>query len=157
MQRLNAAYAGGLISDATLVDRLDQVFHRTLVDPELLVGDLHLRRGVKGLHERVSQMVTSVVVRLGRSEDENSETLLALDWNGSSQQLFVGRSSGCDLVLTDSTVSRCHARLIPRDGLWVFHDLCSTNGSYLNGRRVQRCQLRPGDRLVLGKASLRVD
>jgi hypothetical protein len=42
-QRLNAAYAGGLISHKTLVFRLDEVFHGTLVDPALLVGDLHLR------------------------------------------------------------------------------------------------------------------
>jgi hypothetical protein len=158
VQRLNAAYAGGLISDATLVDRLDQVFDRTLVDPELLVGDLQLPEGVRGLHERATRMVTSVVARLGSwFAGEHLETLLALDWNGPSQELFIGRSSGCDVVLTDTTVSRCHGRLIPRDGFWVFHDLCSTNGSYLNGHRVRRSQLHPGDRLVLGQAALRVD
>jgi predicted component of type VI protein secretion system len=90
-------------------------------------------------------------------EDEASETLLALDWNRPSHELFIGRSTGCDVVLTDTTVSRCHARLTPRDGFWVLHDLCSTNGSYLNGHRVKRCQLHPGDRLVLGQAPLRVD
>jgi len=157
-QRLNAAYAGGLISDATLVDRLDQVFHRTLVDPEQLIGDLHLRRGAGGLRERSARMMTSVVTRLGALfDDEGAETLLALDWSGPAHELFIGRSSGCDLVLTHTTVSRCHARLIPRDGFWVLHDLCSTNGTYLNGRRIKRCQLRPGDRLVLGQAPLRVD
>jgi hypothetical protein len=158
VQRLNAAYAGGLISDATLSYRLDQVLNRKLVDPELLIGDLHLRNGVIGLHERVAQMMTSAVTRLGSLfEDEAPETLLALDWSGPSQELFIGRSPGCDVVVTDTTVSRCHARLIPRDGSWVFHDLCSTNGSYLNGHRVKRSQLHPGDRLVLGQAPLRVD
>jgi hypothetical protein len=157
-QRLNAAYAGGLISHKTLVFRLDEVFHGTLVDPELLVGDLHLREGHRGLHERASQLKATVVSRLTTLfEPEPRETLLALDWSSESHELSIGRSSGCDVVLTHLSVSRRHARLIPRDGIWVLHDLSSTNGSYLNGHRVSRCQLRPGDRLVLGAAVLRVD
>ncbi len=157
-QRLNAAYAGGLISHKTLVFRLDEVFHRTLVDPELLVGDLDVREGNGGLHERASQLMTAVVSRLATLfEPEPRGTLLALDWTGASDELSIGRSRGCDVVLTDITVSRRHARLIPRDGIWVLHDLSSTNGSYLNGHRVSRCQLRPGDQLALGEAFLRVD
>jgi hypothetical protein len=159
VRRLNAAYVGGLISDETLVHRLDQVFHRTLVEPELLVGDLHLRHARGGLLERASRAMTAVIDRLETlfEGEEASETLLALDWNGASNDLFIGRGASCDVVLADITVSRCHARLIPRDGFWVFHDLSSTNGSYLNGTRVSRCQLRPGDRLLLGQALLRVD
>ena len=157
-QRLNAAYAGGLISHKTLVFRLDEVFHGTLVDPELLVGDLHLREGHRGLLGRASRLKTTVVCRLVTLfEPEPPETLLALDWSGESHELSIGRSTGCDVVLTDISVSRRHARLIPRDGVWVLHDLSSTNGSYLNGHRVSRCQLRPGDRLALGEALLRVD
>jgi hypothetical protein len=157
-QRLNAAYAGGLISHQTLVFRLDEVLHGTLVDPELLVGDLHLRDGRRGLHERASQLKTAVVSRFGTVfEPEPPETLLALDWSGVARELSIGRGRDCDVVLTDISVSRHHARLIPRDGAWVLHDLSSTNGSYLNGHRVSRCQLRPGDRVVLGEALLRVD
>jgi FHA domain len=160
-QRLNAAYAGGLISHTTLVFRLDEVFHGTLVDSELLVGDLHLREGHRGLHERASQVMTAVASRLGtlfESEPPGRpETLLALDWRGSPHELSIGRSTSCDVVLPDITVSRRHARLIPRDGIWVLHDLSSMNGSYLNGHRVSRCQLRPGDELALGEALLRVD
>ena len=157
-QRLNAAYAGGLISHKTLLFRLDEVFHGTLVDPERLVGDLHLREGHGGLHERASQLKTTIVSLLERLfEPEPPETLLALDWSGAAQELSIGRSRGCDVVLTDISVSRHHARLIPRDGAWVLHDLSSTNGSYLNGHPVSRCQLRPGDRVALGEALLRVD
>jgi hypothetical protein len=157
-QRLNAAYAGGLISHTTLVFRLDEVFHGTLVDPELLVGDLYLRDGHRGLQERASQLKTTVVSRLGSLfEPEPPDTLLALDWSSAARELSIGRSSGCDVVLTDISVSRRHARLILRDGAWVLHDLSSTNGTYLNGHRVSRCQLRPGDRVALGEALLRVD
>ncbi len=80
-----------------------------------------------------------------------------MDWNDASHELSIGRGTGCDVVLADITVSRRHARLIPRDGMWVLHDLSSTNGTFLNGHRVTRCQLRPGDRLALGEALLRVD
>ncbi len=157
-QRLSAAYADGLISHKTLLFRLDEVFHGTLVDPDLLVGDLHLREGHRGLHDRVSQLKTTVVSRLGALfEPEPPETLLALDWSGAARELSIGRSRGCDVVLTDISVSRRHALLIPRDGAWVLHDLSSTNGSYLNGHRVSRCQLHPGDRVALGGALLRVD
>jgi hypothetical protein len=157
-QRLNAAYAVGLISHTTLAFRLDEVYRGTLVDPELLIGDLYLRDAQRGLHERASQLKTTVAGRLGALfEPEAPETLLALDWSAAARELFIGRSSGCDVMLTDTSVSRRHARLIPRDGAWVLHDLSSTNGSYLNGRRVSRCQLRPGDRVALGEALLRVD
>jgi hypothetical protein len=158
VRRLNAAYAGGLISDQTLVHRLDEVFYRRVVDPTSLVGDLHLRHGRGALQERVSRMMTAVVARLGAlREDKASDRLLALDWNDLSSELIIGRSSDCDVYLPDSTVSRHHARLIFRDGCWVLQDLSSTNGSYLNGHRVSRCQLRPGDRLLLGHAALLVD
>ena len=65
----------------------------------------------------------------------------------------VGRHPGADLVLTDPTVSRWHARL-ERDaatGEWLLTDLGSTNGTLVNGWRVAAPQwVRPGDRLSFG-------
>jgi pSer/pThr/pTyr-binding forkhead associated (FHA) protein len=83
--------------------------------------------------------------------------VLGLDWTGRPGELMVGRSSRCDVVLADPTVSRRHARLRFRDGRWTLEDLDSMNGTSLNGRPVGRCELRPGDRLALGCLSLRVD
>ncbi len=158
VQRLNAAYAGGLISDQTLVHRLEEVLHRTLVDPTLLVGDLQLRHRRGGLQDRVSRSMITVVTTLEKLfQDEASETLLALNWDDHIGELLIGRSLSCDVMLADPTVSGRHARLVCRDGCWVLQDLASTNGSYLNGRRVGRCEIRPGDRLVLGQTLLRVD
>jgi hypothetical protein len=158
VQRLNAAYAGGLISDQTLALRLDQVLQERLVDSGRIVGDLQLRAHPRALRERLSQTVTTVLDKLdGYFDPPREETLLALDWTAPSQELIVGRGSRCDIGLTDTTVSRRHARLVWRDGGWVLQDLGSKNGTYLNGRRVGRCQLRPGDRLALGQALLRVD
>ena len=64
--------------------------------------------------------------------------------------LVIGRGSGCDLTLADPSVSRWHAELI-RDGeRWVVRDMGSTNGTRVNGWRVRRAVLRPGDVLALG-------
>lgn len=88
---------------------------------------------------------------------EEEPTLLALDWSGNEHELLVGRDRSCDVVLTDPAVSRTHARLVFRGSSWIVQDLESTNGTFLNGARVGRSELRPGDRLVLGCEVLRVD
>jgi pilus assembly protein CpaF len=54
-------------------------------------------------------------------------------------------------------VSRRHARLVFRDGSWVIQDLRSCNGTEVNGLVVGRCELRPGDHVVLGDEHLVID
>ena len=63
----------------------------------------------------------------------------------------------CDVVLDDLSVSRRHARLVFRDGHWVIQDLESTNGTRVNGVRVGRCELHPGDHVDVGDERLRID
>jgi pSer/pThr/pTyr-binding forkhead associated (FHA) protein len=69
----------------------------------------------------------------------------------------LGRDPRCDVVLGDLGVSRRHVRLRFRDGSWVLQDLDSTNGTTVNGTVVGRCELRPGDCLVLGSTQLWID
>jgi hypothetical protein len=157
---LQTAYADGLISQRTLSLRLDQVLHSRLVEPGRLVGDLYLRSPTHSFRDRISQTMNTVIGRLGGlfgDLTQDTVTLLALDWSAEPRELLVGRSSRCDVVISEMSVSRRHARLICRDAKWVLQDLDSTNGSHLNGRRVGRCELRPGDELYLGQARLRVD
>lgn len=71
--------------------------------------------------------------------------------------LIVGRLPSCDVVLTATSVSRRHARLLFRDGSWVIQDLDSLNGTEVNGVAVGRCELRPGDHLCLGDEYLVID
>jgi hypothetical protein len=68
----------------------------------------------------------------------------------------IGRSSSCDLVLTDDAVSRRHAEIALRGGICVIRDLGSCNGTLVNGRAVQRARLRRGDELQLGETFIRV-
>ena len=63
----------------------------------------------------------------------------------------IGRGRQADIVLNDPNVSRQHAEIRPRGGSWVITDLGSTNGSQLNGRRIEGSEvLRTGDEIELG-------
>ncbi len=66
----------------------------------------------------------------------------------------LGRDSR-QIPLTDQTVSRRHAELLPMDGEWVLKDLGSVNGSYLNGVRVENKRiLKLGDQIRVGRSLL---
>ncbi len=72
--------------------------------------------------------------------------------------VVLGRSRQCDIVLDDANVSRQHAEVRPRGGSWVLNDLGSTNGSCLNGRRIDGPEvLKPGDEIELGTSKLRFE
>ena len=71
--------------------------------------------------------------------------------------LTLGRATDNGLVIADVRVSRHHARLQARRGTLVFTDLGSTNGSRLNGVRVDECALGMGDRLLVGDTVLVVE
>jgi hypothetical protein len=70
----------------------------------------------------------------------------------------MGRSRQCDVTVDDPNVSRQHAEVRPRGGSWVLSDLGSTNGSRLNGHRVEGSEvLKPGDEIELGTTVLRFE
>jgi signal transduction histidine kinase/pSer/pThr/pTyr-binding forkhead associated (FHA) protein len=67
------------------------------------------------------------------------------------EPVLVGRDSR-QLPITDNTVSRRHAELLPTEGDWVLRDLGSSNGSYVNGMRVNnRWTLKLGDQVRVGR------
>jgi hypothetical protein len=152
---LNHAYADGLLSEETFTGRIEHLLKRRVIDPMALIGDLSFRRR-RTWRTRITE------ARMGlqawrSSRTRNPERLLALDWSGKQAELLIGRHYSCDVVLTDPSVSRRHARVIFRDGGWILQDLASTNGTTVNGALVGRCALEPGDHLVLGIERLRVD
>ena len=158
---LNAAYAGGLLTQDTFERRIDQVLKAHLIDPLRIIGDLNLRASAR---RPAIKLVKAFAVATRRvalpdtvAEEEAHPRLLALDWNGRNHELLLGRHHGCDVVFSNLNVSRRHARLVFRDGSWILYDLQSTNGTFVNGVRVGRCELFPGDRLALGDEALRVD
>lgn len=60
---------------------------------------------------------------------------------------LVGRSAECQVRVEDSSLSRKHAKLIPTNEGVVIEDQGSTNGSFLNGTRVQRAVAKAGDEI----------
>lgn len=69
----------------------------------------------------------------------------------------MGRSAETDLVLDDPYASDFHMRLVGQDEGLMLHDLGSTNGTYVNGRRVTApTQLRRGDTIQIGKTVMEV-
>lgn len=68
--------------------------------------------------------------------------------------IVVGRSEDCDLQMTDPSVSGRHARLSWRGQRILVEDLGSANGTWVDGRRVRRAEVRPGTEVTLGNASL---
>lgn len=72
--------------------------------------------------------------------------------------VVIGRTRDlADIVLdSDDQVSRHHAALIFTSGEFYVEDLESTNGSFINGRRIKRAKLHPGDILRIGDACLQL-
>lgn len=69
----------------------------------------------------------------------------------------IGRAKSCAIRPEDTYISQEHARISNRNGSWVLEDLGSTNGTYLNQRRVTvPTEISAGDRIRVGKTVLEV-
>jgi pSer/pThr/pTyr-binding forkhead associated (FHA) protein len=69
----------------------------------------------------------------------------------------VGRAVRSDFILDAAMVSRVHCRLVASaKGDLEVEDLASTNGTFVNDRRVQKAELKTGDRLRIGRVELAV-
>ncbi|MBA3807189.1 MAG: FHA domain-containing protein [Solirubrobacterales bacterium] len=71
------------------------------------------------------------------------------------EPLHIGRGISAGLRLDESSVSRRHAILVPRPGGARILDDRSSNGTCVNGRRVQQADLTDGDVILLGRILLR--
>jgi hypothetical protein len=96
-----------------------------------------------------------------RARDRHETALLIVDGKRlvvGPAGVTLGRSRQCDVVLNDPNVSRQHAEIRPRGGSWVLNDLGSTNGSSLNGRRIEGPEVvKPGDEVEVGTSKIRFE
>jgi hypothetical protein len=72
----------------------------------------------------------------------------------SEPRLVLGRSRACDVYVADVNVSRRHAELLQEGATYWIVDLGSTNGTAVNGKRIERERLRDGDRITLGSTEI---
>jgi pSer/pThr/pTyr-binding forkhead associated (FHA) protein len=68
--------------------------------------------------------------------------------------VIIGRSREADLRLVDPDTSRRHAKIVCESGRFTVQDLVSTNGTWVNGSRVDEHVLKPGDRLEIGSQEI---
>jgi hypothetical protein len=138
----------------TFADRVERAFAASsAAELDALVADLPARRA---FGSGVVAHLSSWIARLEAAWDSARLERLALP---SSPGVYVfGRARDSDCVLPDPTVSRTHAWL-RRDGdghCWL-RDLASSNGTWVNGRRVvDEVTVRPGDRISFGGLEYRL-
>ncbi len=106
----------------------------------------HLGIGVNRVPTRRSKELVLI-----RGDDVSGERFKVED------VLVLGRSPQADIVINDPYASEFHMRFVSGDEGLVLHDLGSTNGTYVNGRRVTAPQvLVKGDAVQVGKTVLEV-
>src|SRR5512141_486791 len=73
-------------------------------------------------------------------------------------EVTIGRVQGNDIVLPKGNISKRHARVVLKDGRFIIVDLKSTNGTYINGRRIDAPYvLKEGDKIYVGDFTLEID
>ncbi|MGI8915979.1 MAG: FhaA domain-containing protein [Chloroflexota bacterium] len=102
--------------------------------------------------DSVASVPASSAISLTIRDDRGVEQRLQMV----GEELKFGRGLENDVVLDSLSVSREHARLLRADGLFI-EDLGSRNGTFVNGQRIQRARVGPGDRIRLGATELRID
>lgn len=79
-----------------------------------------------------------------------------IDLAGMPQRLMVGRADDCDVRLDSKYVSRHHAIIVSKEGSVAIEDLRSSNGIFVNEKKVDHSELRPGDTVAIGNFWLRL-
>lgn len=72
-------------------------------------------------------------------------------------QSMVGRDPSCEIIVTDGSVSRRHARLERRAGAWWVVDQGSANGTYVNSLKIAEQALKNNQEIRFGAMAFRVD
>jgi FHA domain len=124
------------------------------------------RSALRDLRRPASTAPGTVPVVAGRASDARARLVVVQGGGGLrvgdffeiGSGITIGRAPGSDIVIDDNYTSGSHARVYGADGSVYLEDLNSTNGTYVNGRRVAtRAELRSDDLVRIGEAELRLD
>jgi hypothetical protein len=137
---LGRAAGEGFLSIDTLSLRLDAALTARDVDRlDALVADLPWYR----------RPPATVIREVWRWLTEPARPPMHLAVPSGSEMFVIGRGADCDIAIDDHAISRHHARLRRTTEGWDVLDLGSTNGTWLNGRRITNAVALPGDELEL--------
>jgi pSer/pThr/pTyr-binding forkhead associated (FHA) protein len=102
-------------------------------------------------------------ISVRRKRKEGSRVLFVRSESQRGQEFEVndvvvlGRSDETDFVIDDPYASEFHLRLVSQENGMMLHDLGSTNGTYVNGRRVSApTELKRGDTIQVGKTVMEI-
>lgn len=148
----------GQVSQQTFDDRMQLILTAQSHD-ELHAVLFDLRRpplsSGEGPVVRAVGRVASLRGRMRRAWQNEDLPELLLPASG-PYALSIGRAPGSVLRLTDYTVSRAHAQLRYTGQGWTLRDLGSSNGTWVNERRIAGVvPVQPGDRVRFGQVSFR--
>jgi len=73
-----------------------------------------------------------------------------------NREIVIGRSSDLDMVLVEDMVSRKHAKIVTDEKGVAIQDLGSTNGTFVNGEKIRKVDLKDGDRILIGTSIIKL-
>ncbi len=123
---------------------LDDVDHPAFCSEEMYAADIDVVGEDTATDDEVPQLIVT----------HNGNTLQEIRLTDS--RILIGRSSLCDLAIDDEFVSKQHAALIRVENAVILIDLKSSNGTYVNSRRIQKRTLRDSDIVSLGEHRIKV-
>jgi pSer/pThr/pTyr-binding forkhead associated (FHA) protein len=160
VDHLREQFAAGRLSHDTFLHRMGSALSaRSRSELPPLLADLPTarrpawRQALDRVQATVSDLrrVRPAVFR--RTNVDADWALLFFPPDSTRTAFTIGREPGCDLLVTDITVSRAHARLTRAAGGWLLADLGSTNGTTVNGWRVREpVAVQVGDLVRFGSA-----
>jgi len=147
--------------DEIALEKVTEMLSRKIVTGERgMLAQVYLKAGcVVPMHSHESEQMTYILqgalrFLVGGEEITVREGDARRDIVLGSDPLAIGRDPQNDITLDDRRVSRKHAEIRLRLGRYTLYDLQSTNGTYVNGRRVAEVVLADGDRLSIGGVEL---
>ncbi|HUU03663.1 MAG TPA: GGDEF domain-containing protein [Myxococcota bacterium] len=109
-------------------------------------GDRTVIQGIKDLTGALSNRQAYLIVISGSAVGRMFKV---------TNKVRVGRAQDCEIFLDDDGISRIHAQLEQDEfGSVIIEDMDSTNGTYFNGTRINRHQLRDGDKIQIGSTTI---
>ncbi len=119
--------------------------------PEAEPEDTTLVARMQDLHADGQTLVLTLKPLLHVTKGPNVGKFFEVNLDSSTS---IGRAQGNDIVLDDRAVSSQHVRIRPLGGVYELIDLKSTNGTFVNERKVARTNLSAGDVVKIGETAM---
>ena len=81
---------------------------------------------------------------------------IAKEFKTDQNEIIIGRDPGSDIQIDNIAISREHARIVQGPNDYFIEDLNSSNGIFIDGRKINKKFLKTGDEIVIGKYTLQM-